>query len=179
MWTHSAPAPSRSTRSQLHTTRSLRLPASTPADQLFAESLGRQNRPPRTRQQGERSLSGSTPERCTPAEGDAQSAGCAVRSSDAARRAVRPPQFDHAGPPPQRAGACTGGSRTRGVCPTPTKRVWWPVLGRLTASQTHTLRTGSQSRAGGTGERSEPGTSPPERSDPLTVRPEGVSGGRA
>ena len=64
------------------------------------------------------------------------------------------------------------------VWPSPSKPVWWPVFGRLTASQTHTLRTGSQSRALEAIERSETGSVSRERSDPLTVRPEGVGGGR-
>ena len=51
-------------------------------------------------------------------------------------------------------------ARTPGHVPGPHKRVWRPVLGRLTASQTHTLRTGSQSRAGGRFERSETGSAP-------------------
>jgi len=60
----------------------------------------------------------------------------------------------------------------------PLKPVWRPVLGRLTASQTHTLRTGSQSRAGAESEERSDyrRAAAPERSDPLTVRPEGVGG---
>lgn len=60
--------------------------------------------------------------------------------------------------------------------PEPHKRVWRPVLGRLTAFQAHPLRTGSQSRAGAEPERSDGYTEAPERSDPLTVRPEVVRG---